>query len=213
MGIIALPPEYWMLFDSYFDDKISVDVALALELESGPVIDAPWYFELLTALDHFYSFAGAVIAGTADGLACACAARTLSPHDHDALVESHKASSVAVVALLRLRAGLCPGSLANTAGASSFQLNYLNTCSPTFVAPLTDSLKSMSYFTVMSSEYSSVVAFPPLRPLRPPPPIAPPKRSSKMDWKSSILADCPLRPLNPPKPPFMLPKMSSFSKP
>ena len=174
--VVALSLEHRMFPYSDFHNEVAVDVPLAFESESGSVVDAPGDFEFLTGLDNLHAFAWAVIAGLSDGLPSSVAVVALSAHDHDSLMKSHESSSLARVAFLGFTARLCPGSLACTACASALQLDYLHLYRLTFEVPLTASLKSMSYFSVMSSLYSSTVLPPERRP-RFPPPMPPPKRS------------------------------------
>jgi hypothetical protein len=85
-----------------------------------------------------------------NGLASAVAAGTLGAHDHDALMESHKPSPLTGVALLWLSSRFCPAPLAHATGASALQLYNLHIYRATLEVPLTASLKSMSYLSVMS---------------------------------------------------------------
>jgi hypothetical protein len=95
-----------MLSDADLYYQIAINVTLTLEPQRRPVIDASGDLELFVCFDYFNSFARTVGARRADGLSTAVAAVAFGSHDHDALMEGHKASPLTGMAFLGLGARL-----------------------------------------------------------------------------------------------------------
>lgn len=181
MRVIAFSPKSRMPLHCDLDDKVAIHVPFSLEAQCSAVINASWNFEFLVSFWYLYSLSRTTSTGLSNCLTCPVAARTLRSHHHYALMESHEARPLTRMTLLRLGPWLSPRPLACAADAPTLQLYYLHRSRSTFVAPFTASLNYTSYLSVISSLYSSTVALLPLPRFRPPPPMLPPNRSSKMD--------------------------------
>lgn len=89
-----------MLFNSHFDDQVTFDMPFSFEPHSCSMIDALGEFDLFGCFACFESLPGASAARIIAGMPSSIAEHALSTHNHDALLDRHKTSSMARMALL-----------------------------------------------------------------------------------------------------------------
>ncbi len=153
----------------HLNNKITIHMTFSLKPQLSSIINSLWYLKLLITLNNLNSFSWTLSTRLTDCLSTSITTLALSSHHHYPLMECHVSTSFTCSTFLRFCSWLRPTSFTYTACTSSFYLNCLYYTISTFVAPFTDSLKSISHKRAISSDRSSLFACL-LRPLLPPPP-------------------------------------------
>jgi hypothetical protein len=126
-----------MTTNMYFYYQISIKMAFAFEFQSSPIIYSSREVYLLLNFTIFETFSRTSCARSAYHLACSTTSITFHSHYHYALMESHKASTLATSTFLRFCTWLGLRAVAGMTSTSTFKLKILVYKNYTFEAPFT----------------------------------------------------------------------------